>query len=340
LIIFFQRKSGDVTTCFGNTLINMMALADCIDLSSAVAFYFVGDDSFIFMLVAIDLQYVTEQLMIGWNFEAKIIENKGFYFCSTFMVHDGISFRVMPDPLKRLERLSKPLKINDTETLRERWISFCDLMANYRNAAAVASLDDHVRLRYAGASGVMVAAQSFVALMDDYKLFESLYTDVPNYERDTAIKNIVLSRSYVVAAAPCSGKSTIVNSGKYPRVYDADELPALKPYLYKYLWQDVLLAPFIALIIQDIIESWVHEQKEPSILLIPWTDSFVYSDYQVKIPEDDYYRNVEKRKEKLRADGHNEFVIALKIADYISEYENTVGTFTDLEGLIKKLYIK
>jgi hypothetical protein len=42
--ILFQRKSGDSATCFGNTLIAILAISRCMNMENMICGYFVGDD--------------------------------------------------------------------------------------------------------------------------------------------------------------------------------------------------------------------------------------------------------------------------------------------------------
>ncbi len=42
--ILFQRKSEDSATCFGNTLIAILAIIRCMNMENMICGYFVGDD--------------------------------------------------------------------------------------------------------------------------------------------------------------------------------------------------------------------------------------------------------------------------------------------------------
>jgi hypothetical protein len=292
--ILFQRKSGDVTTCFGNTIINMMALADCFELTDAAALYFVGDDSFLYLLYATTTEQECMDLMYGWNFEAKVIQNKGVYFCSCFIVHDGYKFRVLPDPLKRIERLSKPVPLSNVGFLNEMWTSFKDLMHNYRNAAAVSALCEHVRLRYKTASTLPLVAGAFVAIMDSYDTFESLsypIEDLHSMGSPYVLTDPMRPRRFIVGASPCSGKTTY--AAAHPGVViDFDSLPAVRALYAKYQGELRNTISF-GQALKRIASEWFRHTSTDAILLVPWTDDLTFT---VKVPKDVFYSRYLQRR--------------------------------------------
>lgn len=176
--VWFQRKSGDVTTCFGNTIINMAAIADTIDLDLAVLLMFVGDDSIIYMTEEIDTKSIANSILIGWNFTIKLIRHKGAYFCSTFQVYDGNRYRVLPDPLKRTERISKPIEKSQMAFVYENFISFADLVKCYNNSAAVEALCTHFALRYGNSIGLVDACASLYHISKSFDRYSDLYYDI------------------------------------------------------------------------------------------------------------------------------------------------------------------
>lgn len=192
LMVFFQRKSGDVATAFGNTILNMIALASSADLSSTAAAYFVGDDSFIFTRELIDSYDLTNQLRLGWNFQSKIIVGKGVYFCSAFLVHAHDSFAVMPDPMKRIEKLSKRIKSGDVQDHLARWESYKDLCRNYSNRLAVDALEPHFTRRYGDSGLFLMGMTALSTLLEDYGQFCTLWQPVGRTDPSKAHKTEVL----------------------------------------------------------------------------------------------------------------------------------------------------
>jgi len=174
--LLFQRTSGTVVTAFGNVLINMAAVAWAYKLNELKYFavYFVGDDSFVFPYSFPDLYSVTVDLELFLNLQAKVIVGKGNYFCSCFFVHNGNHWVVLPDPVKRIERLSYPFRHENPTDLSDRWLSFKDMCKGYYDACAIQALTKQCALRYPGAQ-VSMAAAAIVAIMEDFQLFRALY---------------------------------------------------------------------------------------------------------------------------------------------------------------------
>jgi len=174
--LLFQRTSGTVVTAFGNVIVNMAATAWAYKLKEILFFavYFVGDDSLVFPFTMPDIFTVQQDLQLFFNLLGKVIVGLGNYFCSCFFVHDGNRWLVYPDPVKRIERLSYPLNLNNISEIHDRWLSFRDMCRNYYNAAGNVELQRQVRIRYPG-STVVNAMRAIVSLMDDFDAFQGLY---------------------------------------------------------------------------------------------------------------------------------------------------------------------
>lgn len=59
----YQRKSGDASTSFGNTLVLMVVLLACYDIDDIILMILAGDDSVIFFLIII-LLILTHHLLL------------------------------------------------------------------------------------------------------------------------------------------------------------------------------------------------------------------------------------------------------------------------------------
>jgi hypothetical protein len=287
--VFFQRKSGDVTTCFGNTMANMLAIADCFDLDSLAAAYFVGDDSFIFLRKKITTTDEITALLDAWNFEGKIVQGRGVYFCSAFFVHDGFHFRVIPDPIKRIERLSKPISLGSAEGLFERWVSFQDLARNYDNAVAIENLRHDFRLRYSNSELLVPACASMVSIAKDYHQYLALFEDIR--DTDPCATHAHQVRRYIVGAPPCSGKTTFARL--HPNVItDFDDIPEVKA-LYKAHPGPTRSSRAFVTAIKTAADNWLKASTKPGMLFVPWTDGLQYT---VKVTPEEFARNFESRK--------------------------------------------
>jgi predicted kinase len=180
IFLLYQRKTGSVTTSFGNVLVNMISTCWAYKLgdSGFVALYYVGDDSFIFIATLPDALLATENLALYFNLLGKVIQGMGNYFCSCFMVWNGHSWLVYPDPFKRIERLSYPINMQEQETLYDRWLSFCDSCKNYNDASGVRALAEQCALRYVGCR-IASAVASIVGLCHSFQAFKDMYEPAP-----------------------------------------------------------------------------------------------------------------------------------------------------------------
>lgn len=107
--IDYQRKSGDASTFFGNTLITMIVLACVCNMSSVVLAVFAGDDSLLWFLE--DLRNIFDMLSKLFNLEAKVMYYENAYFCSKFLLYDDDRYYFVPDPLKLVSKLGRRYRI-------------------------------------------------------------------------------------------------------------------------------------------------------------------------------------------------------------------------------------
>ncbi|VDO81826.1 unnamed protein product [Haemonchus placei] len=118
-LFFYQRKSGDAATAFGNTLVSMATIARFADVSGFISAYFVGHDSLLFYSQKHDDQQLVKNLSDIFNLSAKSIAKRVGYFCSTFIVDTPDGYVPIPDPLKRVERLGRHLYGVDETGLKD-----------------------------------------------------------------------------------------------------------------------------------------------------------------------------------------------------------------------------
>lgn len=180
IILWFQRRSGSADTALGNVLTSMTSLANTFDLEDhIIAAVFQGDDSDIFASCALDTEHGIADLAKSFNLQAKIVPGKGFYFCSSFMVPDGFGWRIVPDFLKRIERLGKRYQESELETLPEVHRSLADSCQAYNDARTHAALAAQLCERYEVHYDFLPAFRAFAAVLNDYETFLSLYKARP-----------------------------------------------------------------------------------------------------------------------------------------------------------------
>ncbi|UHM27523.1 MAG: RNA-dependent RNA polymerase [Sanya virga-like virus 2] len=142
--IDYQRKSGDASTFFGNTIVLMFVLATVYDLKDSYAM-FAGDDSLVFSSRKFGDR--TSELARMFNLEAKLLRHDNYYFCSKFlMTVDGL-WKMIPDPLKLLVKLGRH-DLVDFDHLADYHQSFIDLIKPFRNSVIYIELSRAVCSRY------------------------------------------------------------------------------------------------------------------------------------------------------------------------------------------------
>lgn len=101
--IEFQRRSGDASTFFGNTLVNhcaAMAIYADDDLRAGV---FAGDDAVLFGTnITFDASGAYADT---FNFESKTFSQYKYpFFCGKFMLPTDYGVYLVPDPIKTLTK--------------------------------------------------------------------------------------------------------------------------------------------------------------------------------------------------------------------------------------------
>lgn len=121
--VFFQRKSGDASTAFGNTLINMLVFFYLLGDRPYYAFAAIGDDNVVLHppgLPPICPRQRREFAEVA-NFEAKVNEPIVPYFAGNFMCAVEGNVIMVPDPMKILDKLGR--QYSTKEQLSELYIA-------------------------------------------------------------------------------------------------------------------------------------------------------------------------------------------------------------------------
>ena len=127
--LWYQRKSGDVTTFIGNTIIIAACLSSMIPMDKVIKAAFCGDDSLIYIPKGLDLPDIQAGANLTWNFEAKLFRKKYGYFCGRYVIHHDRGAIVYYDPLKLISKLGCK-HIRDEVHLEELRRSLCCSFVN------------------------------------------------------------------------------------------------------------------------------------------------------------------------------------------------------------------
>lgn len=168
--IEYQRKSGDASTFFGNTVVLMVVLCTIFDLTDCFG-VFSGDDSILWMKEIVDRNDLCAKL---FNLESKFFRYNNSHFCSKFMISVKNQWYLVPDPLKILTKLGRH-NVTNWEHLEEYRISLCDLLSVYRRGEIYDALDEAFGERYNIKFSIEPLCVSILELISDPCEFKKLF---------------------------------------------------------------------------------------------------------------------------------------------------------------------
>ena len=173
-LIYYQRKSGDVTTFIGNTFIIAACVASMVPLSRSFKAAFCGDDSLIYMPPNLEYTDIQSTANLVWNFEAKLYRKKYGYFCGKYVIHHANGCIVYPDPLKLISKLGNK-SLESYDHLEEFRISLMDVAKPLFNAAYFHLLDDAIHEYFPTVGGSTFAISTLCKYLSEKQLFRSLF---------------------------------------------------------------------------------------------------------------------------------------------------------------------
>nr|QPB11213.1 RNA-dependant RNA polymerase [Sweet potato chlorotic stunt virus] len=175
-----QRRTGSPNTWLSNTLVTMGMLLNVYNLDDIDLMLVSGDDSLIFSRKP--LENKTNEININFGFEAKFVENSVPYFCSKYIVDDRGTVKVVPDPVRFFEKLSVPVRLTDflaETTLREKFVSYKDLMKEFDNDTVCLLVDILVCKRYSLPPMTSYAALCFIhCLCANFASFKKIFDEI------------------------------------------------------------------------------------------------------------------------------------------------------------------
>jgi len=172
--IWYQRKSGDVTTFIGNTVIIAACLASMVPMEKVIKGAFCGDDSILYLPKGTELPDIQSGANLMWNFEAKLYRKKYGYFCGRYIIHHDKGTIVYYDQLKLISKLGCK-HIKDYDHLEEFRVSLCDVTKNLNNCAYFSQLDEAIAEVHKTAVNGSFAFCSIVKFLSDKRKFRELF---------------------------------------------------------------------------------------------------------------------------------------------------------------------
>jgi len=181
----FQRKSGDVTTSLGNTLVNMATVAyayfDRPEYFQNVKFaWFLGDDSLIATdAITADKIYKrgSSKMASIFNLQAKLIVTKHAYFCGNFIIPTIDGPRLFCDPLRRIAKLGR-WDVRFESNFEEHLTALRDQLVGYDDAGLCDVAADVISARLQGVqneTGIRLAIAALSDLQKNPVAFRKLW---------------------------------------------------------------------------------------------------------------------------------------------------------------------
>nr|WNM95048.1 MAG: replication-associated protein [Diaporthe helianthi virga-like virus 1] len=176
----YQRRSGDIFTFCGNTVVAMLCVAWAYDLKEAIGGAFGGDDSLVVFRVTTLLGDSTGKISDVFNLVAKIEHfPKCAYFSSRLLVFSYDKWVFLPDPVKNVIKLGRD-DIYNYEHVESYYVSFADNNKYLKDSTYRDALIAATAMRYADilSHDQCTTIVSFLAcLVYSQDLFTSLYKD-------------------------------------------------------------------------------------------------------------------------------------------------------------------
>nr|AVK59469.1 replicase protein [Hubei virga-like virus 11] len=168
--LLYQRKSGDASTFFGNTIVLMVVLCVLFDLTDAYG-VFSGDDSVLWMRDVKDRNDLCANI---FNLESKFFKYNYSYFCSKYLLIVNGKFRFIPDPLKVLTKFGRHDIVN-WEHLEEYRISMTDLLKEYDDSSIYFEISCAMSERHSKPIDAGLLLTTLHGIVNDKNLFKTLY---------------------------------------------------------------------------------------------------------------------------------------------------------------------
>lgn len=172
--IWYQRKSGDVTTFIGNTVIIAACIASMLPMEKVIKASFCGDDSLIYLPKGTPLPDIQSGANLMWNFEAKLFRKTYGYFCGRYVIHHDRGAIVYVDPLKVISKLGAK-HIKDWDHLEEFRVSMEDVCKSLNNCAYYTQLDQAIKEVHKTAPCGSFVYKCIVKYLSDKYLFKKLF---------------------------------------------------------------------------------------------------------------------------------------------------------------------
>jgi len=183
LHVMYQRKSGDATTALGNGLLNMVSVVYAYQGMDIVWLVCMGDDS----LACVRAPFAVDEVAVRrlseiFNLLAKFYITDAPYFASNFVAIDSEREKslLLPDPIKRVERMSMMVASDGDVDWGARHVSFQDAMQSYLKLSARHQIAAKVAARYQlSTDAARAMLDALATLVNSSYKFREIWEDRP-----------------------------------------------------------------------------------------------------------------------------------------------------------------
>jgi len=173
-----QRRSGESFTLLFNSIINMAALAYCFDLKNDCHGGMIcGDDSLLIFKNKMICD-ISDMLSRGFNFFGKYEDvSKAVYYVGKFILRIGEKYRVVPDILKQLVKLTRK-DIRNKIHLEECFTAMRDMMRFVNSVEVIEELGQKTMQLYSKLNWEYDFCDVlfyFKSVLTDFKRFEKMF---------------------------------------------------------------------------------------------------------------------------------------------------------------------
>ncbi|QIN93579.1 MAG: hypothetical protein 1 [Dezidougou virus] len=165
MVLTPQMESGSAATYFGNTCFCAAVVLSTLDM---------GDFSYTPRF---------EKFSLMFNLEVKEFSYVNPYFCSKFLVIDENRMKFYPDPVKILIKLGRA-DLKNYKHLQEFHTSLKDLVSQYNSLLDIDMISAAIRERYGFPYDCSFLIQNLISLIQDDKLFPTLFYTLPGDRLD------------------------------------------------------------------------------------------------------------------------------------------------------------
>jgi len=174
----YQRRSGDIYTFLGNTLVTMITMLTSLPKEAIIGGIFCGDDSLILTNVGYDFESPVINMRERFNLNTKLETfEDSIYFTGKYFVFNGFKYVIVRDAVKNILNIIDP-KVDSLEELKCIFISYNDMYGEMLKMDLPPNVYQAMSNRYEGIWSpieIKMALHDIRYLLSDFELYKTLF---------------------------------------------------------------------------------------------------------------------------------------------------------------------